>query len=167
MVTFADNNVKIEGNFPQAGTKAPAFSLVDKDLNDISLKNFTGKRKILNIVPSLDTPTCAISTRKFNEKASALSDTVVLIISADLPFAMSRFCATEGLDKVVTLSTMRGEDFKKNYGVAISDGPLAGLTARAVIVLDESDMVIYAELVSEIKDEPNYDAALATLSWLL
>jgi thiol peroxidase len=167
MVTFADNNVKIEGNFPQAGTKAPAFSLVDKDLNDISLENFTGKRKILNIVPSLDTPTCAISTRKFNEKASALSDTVVLIISADLPFAMSRFCTTEGLDKVVTLSTMRGEDFKKNYGVALSDGPLAGLTARAVIVLDESDMVIYAELVSEIKDEPNYDAALATLSWLL
>ena len=163
MVTFADNNVKIEGNFPQAGTKAPAFSLVDKDLNDISLENFAGKRKILNIVPSLDTPTCAISTRKFNEEASALSDTVVLIISADLPFAMSRFCTTEGLDKVVTLSTMRGADFKKDYGVALSDGPLAGLTARAVIVLDESDNVIHAELVSEIKDEPNYDAALAAL----
>ena len=163
MVTFADNNVRIEGSFPHVGTKAPAFSLVDKDLNDISLDNFTGKKKVLNIVPSLDTPVCAISTRKFNEKASSLSNTAVLIISADLPFAMSRFCATEGLDKVVTLSTMRGEDFKKNYGVAISDGPLAGLTARAVIVLDESDMVIYAELVSEIKDEPNYDAALAAL----
>ena len=167
MVTFADNNVRIEGNFPRVGIKAPAFSLVDKDLNDISLDNFTGKRKVLNIVPSLDTPVCAISTRKFNEKASSLSNTVVLIISADLPFAMSRFCTTEGLDKVVTLSTMRGADFKKDYGVALSDGPLAGLTSRAVIVLDESDMVIYAELVSEIKDEPNYDAALATLSWLL
>jgi thiol peroxidase len=163
MVTFADNNVRIEGNFPHVGTKAPAFSLVDKDLNDTSLENFIGKKKVLNIVPSLDTPTCAISTRKFNEKASALSNTVVLIISADLPFAMSRFCTTESLDKVVTLSTMRGEDFKKDYGVAISDGPLAGLTARAVIVLDESDNVIHAELVSEIKDEPNYDAALAAL----
>ena len=163
MVTFADNNVRIEGNFPRVGIKAPAFSLVDKDLNDISLDNFTGKRKVLNIVPSLDTPVCAISTRKFNEKASSLSNTAVLIISADLPFAMSRFCTTEGLDKVVTLSTMRGADFKKDYGVALSDGPLAGLTARAVIVLDESDNVIHAELVSEIKDEPNYDAALAAL----
>ena len=163
MVTFADNNVRIEGSFPHIGTKAPAFSLVDKDLNDISLDNFTGKKKVLNIVPSLDTPVCAISTRKFNEKASSLSNTAVLIISADLPFAMSRFCTTEGLDKIVTLSTMRGADFKKNYGVALSDGPLAGLTARAVIVLDESDNVIHAELVSEIKDEPNYDAALAAL----
>jgi thiol peroxidase len=163
MVTFADNNVRIEGNFPRVGIKAPAFSLVDKDLNDISLNNFTGKRKVLNIVPSLDTPVCAISTQKFNKKASSLSNTVVLIISADLPFAMSRFCTTEGLDKVVTLSTMRGADFKKDYGVALSDGPLAGLTARAVIVLDESDNVIHAELVSEIKDEPNYDAALAAL----
>ena len=163
MVTFADNNVRIEGNFPRVGIKAPAFSLVDKDLNDISLDNFTGKKKVLNIVPSLDTPVCAISTRKFNEKASSLSNTAVLIISADLPFAMSRFCTTEGLDKIVTLSTMRGANFKKDYGVALSDGPLAGLTARAVIVLDESDNVIHAELVSEIKDEPNYDAALAAL----
>jgi len=163
MVTFADNNVRIEGSFPHVGTKAPAFSLVDKDLNDISLDNFTGKKKVLNIVPSLDTPVCAISTRKFNEKASSLSNTAVLIISADLPFAMSRFCTTEGLDKIVTLSTMRGANFKKDYGVALSDGPLAGLTARAVIVLDESDNVIHAELVSEIKDEPNYDAALAAL----
>jgi len=163
MVTFADNNVRIEGNFPRVGIKAPAFSLVDKDLNDISLNNFTGKRKVLNIVPSLDTPVCAISTQKFNKKASSLSNTVVLIISADLPFAMSRFCTTEGLDKIVTLSTMRGANFKKDYGVALSDGPLAGLTARAVIVLDESDNVIHAELVSEIKDEPNYDAALAAL----
>ena len=163
MVTFAGNNVRIEGDFPQVGTKAPAFSLVDKDLNDTSLENFSGKKKVLNIVPSLDTPVCAISTRKFNEKASNLNNTIVLIISADLPFAMNRFCTTEGLDKVLALSTMRGTDFKKNYGVALGDGPLAGLTARAVIVLDESDNVIHAELVPKIEDEPDYDAALAAL----
>ena len=163
MVTFANNNVKIEGNFPQIGTKAPDFLLVDKDLNDVSLKKFSGKKKVLNIVPSLDTPVCAISTRKFNEKASNLSNTVVLIISADLPFAMNRFCTTEGLDKVVVLSTMRGASFKSAYGVALSDGPLAGLTARAVIILDESDNVIHAELVPKIENEPNYDAALAVL----
>lgn len=163
MVTFAGTPIRVEGNFPKVGTKAPSFSLVDKDLNDTSLENFANKRKVLNIVPSLDTPVCAISTRKFNEKASNLNNTVVLIISADLPFAMSRFCTTEGLDKVVALSTMRGADFKRNYGVAITDSPLAGVTARAVIVLDESDNVIHAELVSEIKDEPNYDAALAAL----
>ena len=163
MVTFAGNNIRIEGIFPQVGTKAQSFSLVDKDLNDTSLKNFAGKKKVLNIVPSLDTPVCAVSTRKFNEKASNLDNTVVLIVSADLPFAMNRFCTTEGLDKVIVLSTMRGADFKKNYGVDLSDGPLAGLTARAVIVLDESDNVIHAELVSKIEDEPNYDAALAAL----
>lgn len=163
MVTFASNPVRVEGIFPKIGTKAPAFSLVDKDLNDISLTDFTNKKKVLNIVPSLDTPVCAISTRKFNEKASNLSNTVVLIISADLPFAMSRFCDTEGLDKVIVLSTMRGAEFMKDYGVAITDGPLGGITARAVIVLDESDNVIHAELVPEIKDEPNYEAALTAL----
>lgn len=163
MVTFANNPIRVEGIFPKIGTKAPAFSLVDKDLNDVSLSDFANKKKVLNIVPSLDTPVCAISTRKFNEKASNLSNTAVLIISADLPFAMSRFCSTEGLDKVIVLSTMRGADFMKNYGVAIADGPLAGITARAVIVLDETDNVIHAELVSEIKDEPNYEAALAAL----
>lgn len=163
MVTFANNPIRVEGTFPKMGTKAPAFSLVDKDLNDVSLSDFANKKKVLNIVPSLDTPVCAISTRKFNEEASNLSNTAVLIISADLPFAMSRFCSTEGLDKVIVLSTMRGADFMKNYGVAIADGPLAGITARAVIVLDEADNVIHAELVPEIKDEPNYEAALAAL----
>jgi thiol peroxidase len=163
MVTFASNPVRVEGIFPKIGTKAPAFSLVDKDLNDISLTDFTNKKKVLNIVPSLDTPVCAISTRKFNEKASNLSNTVVLIISADLPFAMSRFCDAEGLDNIIVLSTMRGAEFMKDYGVAITDGPLGGITARAVIVLDESDNVIHAELVPEIKDEPNYEAALTAL----
>ena len=163
MVTHAGNPIKIEGDFPKVGEKAPAFALVNSDLQNVTLINYTGKKKVLNIVPSLDTPVCALSTRKFNEKASNMDNTVVLIIAADLPFAMSRFCSTEGLDKVIPLSTMRGANFMRDYGVAIADGPFAGITARAVIVLDESDTVIHAELVPEIADEPNYDAALAAL----
>jgi thiol peroxidase len=163
MVTLAGNPIKVEGTFPKVGDKAPDFSLVDRDLKDVTLTNFAGKKNVLNIVPSLDTPVCAMSTRKFNERASNMDNTVVLIIAADLPFAMSRFCDVEGLDKVVTLSTMRGSRFMKDYGVAITDSPLAGITARAVIVLDENDKVIHSELVPEIKDEPNYDAALAAL----
>ena len=160
MVTLAGNPITIEGTFPKPGEKAPDFSLVNKDLKDVTLKDFAGKKKVLNIVPSLDTPVCAMSTRKFNEKASNMDNTAVLIIAADLPFAMSRFCEIEGLDKVVTLSTMRGSEFMKNYGVGIVDGPLAGITARAVLVLDENNTVTHAELVPEIKDEPDYDAAL-------
>ena len=163
MVTLAGNPITVAGTFPKVGDKAPAFSLVNKDLKDVTLADFSGKKKVLNIVPSLDTPICAISTRKFNEKSSNMTNTVVLIIAADLPFAMSRFCDVEGLDKVVVLSTMRGAEFMKNYGVAITDSPLAGITARAVMVLDENDTVVHAELVPEIKDEPNYDAALAAL----
>jgi thioredoxin-dependent peroxiredoxin len=135
--------------------------LVDKDLKDVSLSSFWGKRKILNIVPSLDTPVCQASARKFNELAASIPNTVVLVISADLPFAQNRFCGAEGLKNVVTLSTMRGRDFHKDYGVMIMDPPLSGLTARAVIVLDENDKVVYSELVPEIKQEPNYEAALA------
>lgn len=163
MVTLAGNPIKIDGVFPKIGEKAPPFSLVNRNLENITLADFAGKRKVLNIVPSLDTPVCAISTRKFNEKASNMHNTVVLIIAADLPFAMSRFCDTENLDQVIPLSTMRGANFMRDYGVAITDSPFAGITARAVIILDESDSVIHAELVSEIKDEPNYDAALAAL----
>ncbi|SFP84670.1 thiol peroxidase (atypical 2-Cys peroxiredoxin) [Nitrosomonas cryotolerans] len=163
MVTLAGNPIKIDGIFPKIGEKAPPFSLVNRNLENITLADFAGKRKVLNIVPSLDTPVCAISTRKFNEKASNMHNTVVLIIAADLPFAMSRFCDTENLDQVIPLSTMRGANFMRDYGVAITDSPFAGITARAVIILDESDSVIHAELVSEIKDEPNYDAALAAL----
>jgi len=137
---------------------------VAADLSDKSLADFAGKRKVLNIVPSLDTPTCATSTRKFNERAGSLPDTVVLVISADLPFAMKRFCETEGLNNVVTLSTMRGREFLNRYGVDIADGPLAGLAARAVVVLDAADRVLYTQLVPEIKDEPNYDAALKALA---
>lgn len=163
MVTHSGKPIRIEGTFPQVGQKAPAFSLVNRDLEDVTLENFAGKKKVLNIVPSLDTPVCALSTRKFNEQASNMDNTAVLIIAADLPFAMSRFCDTENLDKVITLSTMRGANFMKDYGVAIAEGPFAGITARAVIVLDESNTVVHAELVPEIADEPNYDAALAAL----
>lgn len=162
-VTRSGKPIHLSGEFPKPGDAAPDFSLVATDLRDLTLKDFAGKRKVLNIVPSLDTPTCAISTRKFNEQAGNLPNTVVLVISADLPFAMRRFCETEGLNNVVSLSTMRGREFMTNYGVKIEDGPIAGITARAVVVIDENDKVIYTELVPEIRQEPNYDAALAAL----
>lgn len=161
--TLAGAPVTLFGTFPSVGQQAPDFTLVDKDLKDVSLKDFAGKRKVLNIVPSLDTAVCATSTRKFNEAAGKLNNTVVLVISADLPFAMSRFCVAEGLENVVTLSLMRGRDFMRNYGVKIADTPLAGVTARAVLVLDDKDCIIHAELVDDIKHEPNYEAALAVL----
>jgi thiol peroxidase len=160
-VTFKGEPLNVGGTFPKIGDTAQSFMLVDKDLNDVSLSQFAGLRKILNILPSLDTPVCATSTRKFNEMVSRLPNTVLLSISADLPFAQSRFCAVENLQNVVTLSTMRGRDFNKIYGVMITDYPLAGLCARAVIVLDENDKVLHSELVSEIANEPDYDAALS------
>ncbi len=162
-VTLGGNAVTVGGNFPKPGDMAADFSLTGKDLKDVSLKDYAGKRKVLNIVPSLDTPTCATSTRKFNQSAGSLPNSVVLVISADLPFAMKRFCEAEGLNNVVTLSTMRGRDFHGKYGVDIADGPLKGLTARAVVVLDENNKVKYSQLVPEIKTEPDYDAALAAL----
>jgi thiol peroxidase len=162
-VTLKGNPIDVAGSFPQKGQKAPAFKLVAKDLKDVSLADYAGKRKVLNIVPSLDTAVCATSTRKFNEKAGSLTNAVVLVISADLPFAAGRFCSTEGLENVVTLSTLRGREFMKAYGVEITSGPLAGVTARGVVVLDENDTVLHAELVPEITQEPNYDAALAAL----
>ncbi|BAV74954.1 thiol peroxidase [Pseudomonas chlororaphis subsp. aurantiaca] len=162
-VTLKGNPVQVNGQLPQAGSKAPAFTLVGAGLADITLSSFAGKRKVLNIFPSVDTPTCATSVRKFNAQASDLNNTVVLCISADLPFAQARFCGAEGLENVQNLSTLRGREFIENYGVAIADGPLAGLTARAVVVLDENDTVLHSELVKEIAGEPNYDAALAVL----
>ncbi|MCE0491561.1 thiol peroxidase [Pantoea sp. Mb-10] len=162
-VHFQGNDVPVAGHFPQAGEKAKPFTLVAKDLNDVSLATFAGKRKVLNIFPSIDTGVCAASVRKFNERSGDADNTVVLCISADLPFAQSRFCGAEGVNNVVTLSAMRGSEFKEDYGVAIADGPLKGLTARAVVVLDENDTVIYSELVDEITHEPDYDAALAAL----
>ena len=162
-VTLKGNPVTLNGTFPSVGQTAPDFSLVAKDLKDVGLKDFAGKRKVLNIVPSLDTAVCATSARKFNEAASKLNNTAVLVISADLPFAMSRFCVAEGLENVTTLSLMRGREFMRNYGVEIANTGLAGVAARAVIVLDESNKVIYTELVPEITIEPNYDAALSAL----
>ncbi|MDF3932350.1 thiol peroxidase [Pseudomonas citronellolis] len=163
-VTLKGNPINVDGKLPQQGDKAPAFKLVGADLADVTLENFAGKRKVLNIFPSVDTPTCATSVRKFNVEASKLANTVVLCVSADLPFAQQRFCGAEGLANVVNLSTMRGADFLANYGVAISNGPLAGLAARAVVVLDENDKVLHSELVGEIADEPDYAAAVAALS---
>ena len=162
-VHFQGNPVAVQGSIPQAGDKAQPFTLVAKDLSDVTLGQFAGKRKVLNIFPSIDTGVCAASVRKFNQLAGELANTVVLCISADLPFAQARFCGAEGLENVQNLSTLRGREFIENYGVAIADGPLAGLTARAVVVLDENDNVLHSELVKEIAEEPNYEAALAVL----
>lgn len=163
-VTLRGNPVPTSGELPKVGSTAPAFRLVGKDLKDVSLGDFAGKWKILNIFPSIDTPVCATSTKKFNEKALKFRDAVVLCISEDLPFAMARFCGAEGLNNVVTLSLMRGRQFAEDYGVRLTAGPLAGLTARACLVLDKADQVLHAELVEEIGHEPDYDAALAALA---
>lgn len=162
-VHFQGNPVAVAGQIPTPGQAAYPFTLVAKNLADVSLSEYAGKRKILNIFPSIDTGVCAASVRKFNQLANDLNNTVVLCISADLPFAQSRFCGSDGLSNVVTLSTLRGGEFKEKYGVAIVDGPLQGLTARAVVVLDEKDQVLYSQLVNEITTEPDYDAALAVL----
>ena len=162
-VTLKGNPVQVEGELPQVGTQALDFSLTAGDLSDVTLATFAGKRKVLNIFPSVDTPTCATSVRKFNAQANDLNNTVVLCISSDLPFAQARFCGAEGLENVKSLSDFRNADFAVDYGVSIADGPLKCLTARAVVVLDENDKVLHSELVSEIGNEPNYDAALAVL----
>ncbi|MHB8743009.1 MAG: thiol peroxidase [Sulfuricaulis sp.] len=162
-ITLKGNPIHTNGDLPKVGSAAPDFMLTDADLNDLSLASFKGKKKLLNIVPSLDTPTCALSTKKFNEHAAQHPNTVVLIVSADLPFAQKRFCSAEHTDRVKTLSIMRDRNFSKDYGVLISDGPLKGLTARAVVVIDENDKVRFTELVPEIAHEPNYEKALASL----
>lgn len=162
-VTLKGNPVQVGGELPRTGGSVPGFRLVGKDLKDMSLHDFAGKKKVLNIFPSIDTGTCATSTRKFNEKAAGLQDTVVLCIAADLPFAMSRFCGAEGLNNVVMLSCFREHGFTRDWGVAIENGPLAGLCARAVVVLDADNKVLHTELVGEIANEPNYEAALKAL----
>ena len=162
-ITLKGNEIHTAGEFPRVGSKAPDFTLTDSDLNDLSLSRWMGKKKLVSIFPSIDTPVCALSTKKFNDYARTHEDTVMLMVSADLPFAHKRFCGAEGLANVHSLSTMRSPDFAKNYGVLLADGPLAGLTARAVIVLDENDTVVHAELVPEIGQEPDYEAALKAL----
>lgn len=163
-ITLKGQATTTSGDLPKPGTKAPGFRLVTADLKEVTLADYRGRKKLLNIVPSLDTPVCALSTRKFNDFAKAHPDTVVLVVSADLPFAQSRFCSSENTKNVVTLSMMRGKEFAQSYGVLITDGALAGLTARAVVVLDAQDQVIHTELVPEIADEPDYQRALAALA---
>ena len=162
-ITLKGDEIHTSGELPAVGGQAPDFRLVDTDLNDRSLGDYRGKKKLLNIVPSLDTPVCATSTKKFNDHAAGRDNVIMLVIAADLPFAMGRFCTGESIDKVIPLSMMRSRNFAKDYGVLITDGPLAGITARAVVVLDENDKVVYTELVPEIGQEPDYDKALAAL----
>lgn len=157
------NPVKLSGNLPAVGSTAPDFKLVAGDLSDVTLATYAGKKKLLSIVPSLDTPVCATSTKKFNEAMAGKSDAVALVISSDLPFAAGRFCEAEGVKNVVGLSIMRSRNFSKDYGMLIEDGPLAGITGRAVVVLDAANKVVYTQLVPEITQEPDYDAALAAL----
>ncbi len=162
-VTLQGNPFNTNGDLPAVGSAAPDFNLVTKDLGDVSLKTYAGKKKLISIVPSLDTGVCATSTKVFNERPGGRSDVVVLVVSADLPFAQGRFCGAEGIDNVVTLSMMRSRNFAKDYGILMVDGPLAGITGRAVVVLDAGDKVVYTQLVPEITTEPDYDAAIKAL----
>ncbi|NCF09696.1 MAG: thiol peroxidase [Gammaproteobacteria bacterium] len=162
-ITLRGTEIHTNGELPAVGSAAPDFSLTNGDLGDVSLADYAGKRILLNIVPSLDTPTCATSTRKFNEETSQVEGAAILVIAADLPFAMGRFCTTEGIENVAPLSLMRSRKFAKDYGVLITDGPLAGITARAIVVIDAEGKVAYTEMVPEIAQEPDYDAALAAL----
>ena len=162
-VTLGGNPVKTSGELPQIGSKAPDFKLVKTDLSTASLQDYAGTKLVLNIFPSVDTGTCAASVRAFNAKASELENTKVLCISRDLPFAQKRFCGAEGLENVENLSDFNTGDFGKSYGLELSESVLSGLHSRVVIVLDENGVVKYAEQVPEIADEPNYEAALASL----
>lgn len=162
-ITLKGNAVNTNGDLPKVGSTAPGFTLVSTDLKEMSLENFNGKKKVLNIFPSIDTPTCAMSVRNFNKTAAEMNNTVVINISADLPFAQKRFCGAEGITNVEVLSTFRS-DFAKNYGIEFTDGPLMGLCSRVVIVLDEDNKVVHTEQVSEIANEPNYEAAFNALT---
>ncbi len=161
-ITLKGNSIKSVGNLPEVGATMPDFSLVDGELNEKSLKDYAGKRKIYNIFPSIDTGICAASARKFNEEAAGLENTIVINVSKDLPFALSRFCAAEGLDHVESLSDFRSS-FGDDLGVTLADSPMKGLLSRAVIVTDENDKVIYTEQVPEIVHEPDYEKALNAL----
>ncbi|WP_442498688.1 thiol peroxidase [Methylobacter sp. sgz302048] len=161
-IKFQGKPLHTSGELPAVGSKAPDFTLVNGKLQEVTLATYAGKRKVLNIVPSLDTPVCAASTRKFNEKASRLDNTVVLVVSGDLPFAQARFCEAEGLKNVIPLSTFRSS-FTDDYGVRITDTILAGLAARAIVILDENDKVVYTQQVDEVANEPDYESALAAL----
>jgi len=162
-ITLRGNPIHTSGDLPAVGTDAPDFVLTKTDLSDVSKKDFTGKRVILNIFPSIDTPVCAASVRRFNEEAAKIDNAEVLCVSMDLPFAHNRFCEAEGIDKVSAVSELRGRNFGESYGIGVVDGPMAGLFARAVVVLDEKGKVVYTELVPEIAQEPDYDRTVAAL----
>ncbi len=162
-ITIGGNPINTCGELPEVGKQAPDFVLTKTDLSDISLKDVAGKKAVLNIFPSIDTPICAMSVRKFNAEINKFENAVVLCISADLPFAHERFCGAEGLENVISVSELRNRDFGENYGLRITDGPIAGLLARAVIILDETGKVVYTQLVPEIKQEPDYEKALELL----
>ncbi len=162
-ITFKGQPTRTAGSLPAIGSKAPDFELTGTDLAQYTLGQWSGQRKLLNIFPSIDTPVCAASARRFNEEASGHADTVMLNVSADLPFAQNRYCGSEGLADVKNLSTFRAPEFGLNYGVRIEEGPLRGLCARAIIVIDEHDTVVHAQLVPEIGDEPDYESALKAL----
>lgn len=162
-ITLKGNPITTSGTLPAVGTKAPAFRLTKSDLSDVGLGDFEGKKKVLNIVPSLDTGVCATSAKKFNDKVQGRTDVVVLNISADLPFAAKRFCETNNIGNVVALSQMRDRMFGKEYGVTITSGPMAGVLSRAVVVLDQNDKVLYTQQVPEITQEPDYDAVWKVL----
>ncbi|MBF0111654.1 MAG: thiol peroxidase [Desulfamplus sp.] len=165
-ITLKGNPIETIGELPAKGSKAPSFSLVGTNLAEVSLESFVGKKIVLNIFPSIDTPVCAASTRRFNKVASEQADTVVLCISGDLPFAHSRFCEVEGLKNVIPLSVFRDRSFGQNYGVTITTGPISELLSRALVVIDKSGNIAYTEQVPEISQEPNYDAALSALAAL-
>jgi len=162
-ITLKGNSIHTSGDLPRVGQSAPDFTLTKTDLNEIRLADFKGKQVILNIFPSIDTPTCATSVRKFNQEASKLSDVVVLCVSMDLPFAQSRFCGAEGLDKVIPVSGFRHFEFGQRYGVSIVDGPLKGLFARAIVVINAEGQAAYTQLVSEVANEPDYVEALKAI----
>lgn len=162
-LTFHGNQVNTAGTLPAVGSAAPQFCLTGRDLGDVTLAGLRGRKVVLNIFPSIDTPVCATSVRRFNEEASALGDTTILAISADLPFAVGRFCAAEGLENVVSASVFRSPEFGKDYGVVVTDGALRGLLSRAIVVIDTEGKVLYTEHVPEITTEPNYAAALQAL----
>jgi thiol peroxidase len=162
-ITLKGKPVQTSGSLPAPGSRAPDFILTREDLSDVTLKDFAGKKKVINIVPSLDTGICAASARKFDHEAASLADTVILTVSNDLPFAMSRFCKAEGLSNIISLSQMRDRKFGSDWGVAMTTGPLAGILSRAVVVLDSADTVVYTEQVPEIAQEPDYGAALTAL----
>lgn len=162
-IEFRGTTMNTGGELPSVGAPAPDFNLTGDGLAPVGLSDFAGRRVVLNIFPSIDTPTCATSVRAFNERAAGLDDTSVLCVSVDLPFAAARFCGDEGIENVSCASTFRSPDFYDSYGVQIADGPLAGLCARAVVVIDDAGNVSHTELVNPISDEPDYDAALSAL----